>query len=224
MAQSQDIHLISPASITQWAQDILKASDASPGRRYLMGIAGIPGSGKSTFASQMLEAINRLRPGVARLIPMDGFHLPDSKLEQMGLRSRKGSPDTFDAQGYVSLLQKAQFVDSVLHFSIYDRKQHAAVMIDDPMTRLDADVRIVLTEGNYLLLNHLPWITLRHVLDQCWFLHIDPEKAQRWLIGRHVQGGRSEAEAHTRYDHNDGPNTWYILTRSRTPDRIISWP
>jgi pantothenate kinase len=221
---SDAIHTIVPAAVELWAAELLRASNGCPGRRYLLGVAGIPGSGKSTFAALLNEAINRLRPGVSRLVPMDGFHLPDSRLEEMGMRSRKGSPDTFDAAGYVSLLQQAQLLDTRIHFPIYDRRHHAAMIVDDPSTIIDEQVRIVITEGNYLLLNQEPWLKLRHILDQCWFLHIDPERAQRWLISRHVQGGRSEAEANRRYDHNDGPNTWYILTHSREPDRIISWP
>lgn len=220
----QPVRIISDESLPELARELLAAADARPGRRYLQGVAGIPGSGKSTFASQLLSYLQELRPGAARLIPMDGFHLPDSKLEEMGLRSRKGSPATFDAKSYIAMLQQAQLVDSAFSFPIYDRKVHAAVYRDDPAAKIDPAVRIVLTEGNYLLLKDQPWMTLRHVLDSCWFLHTDPDKAQRWMIGRHVQGGRTQEEARKRYDHNDGPNTYHILTHSREPDLVLSWP
>lgn len=217
-------HIITDQQMTLWAKQIITASDAAPGRRYLLGVAGIPGSGKSTFASQLLSFIDELRPNVTRLVPMDGYHLSNEKLKEAGLSSRKGSPETFDAQAYVALLQQAQLVDSNLHFPMYDRKQHTAVLRDDTKSKIDSQIRIVLTEGNYLLLRKTPWYTLRHVLDQCWFLHTDPEVAERWLINRHVQGGRSEQEARQRYDHNDGPNSYEILSDSREPDMIFCWP
>lgn len=217
-------HVITDEQIDTWATQIITASDDAPGRRYLLGIAGIPGSGKSTFAAQLLKQIHHLRPGSVRLVPMDGYHLSNEKLEQIGLGSRKGSAETFDAAAYVSLLQQAQLVDSTLHFPIYDRKVHAAVWRDDVLTKIDRKVRIVLTEGNYLLLRRKPWESLKHILDQCWFLHTDPTIAQRWLISRHVQGGRSAQEAQRRYDHNDGPNTYEILSGSREPDLVLSWP
>lgn len=218
------IPIITDEQIAHWASQIIGASDNAPGRRYLLGIAGIPGSGKSTFAAQLLKQIHHQRPGSVRLVPMDGFHLPNDKLEQLGLGSRKGSPETFDANAFVSLLQQAQLVDSKINFPIYDRKQHAVVLRDEPASKMDHQVRIVLTEGNYLLLRRQPWLLLRHVLDQCWFLHTDPQVAKRWLIGRHVQGGRSAQEAHKRYENNDGPNTYEILSNSREPDLIFSWP
>ena len=217
-------HIITDEQMTLWAKQVITASDEAPGRRYILGVAGIPGSGKSTFTAQLLSFIDELRPNVTRLVPMDAYHLSNEKLKELGLYSRKGSPDTFDAQAYITLLQQAQLVDSKLHFPIYDRKLHATVLRDDPMTKMDEKVRIVLTEGNYLLLRKKPWNTLNHVLDHCWFLHTDPQQAERWLINRHVQGGRSAQEARQRYDYNDGPNTYEILSNSREPDMVFSWP
>jgi pantothenate kinase len=222
--ESKPVHILDDQQLDRCVQEILLASDQRPGRRYLLGIAGIPGSGKSTFAQRLYERIELSRAGVARLIPMDGFHLPERQLEQAGLTSRKGSPQTFDAQAYITLLQKAQIVDSRLDFPIYDRKAHAVIRPNTSLTRLDESVRIVLTEGNYLLLRQAPWKELGHLLDQCWFLHTDPQTACRWLINRHIQGGRSAQEAQRRYDHNDGPNTYEILSASREPDQVYSWP
>lgn len=218
------IHIITNEELAVRASQIIQAADNSPGRRYLLGVAGIPGSGKSTFAANLLLQIHEQRPDIARLVPMDGYHFSNEKLKEMDLHSRKGSPQTFDANAYVSLLQQAQIVDSHLTFPIYDRKVHAAVLHDTPASTIDKNVRIVLTEGNYLLLRHKPWETLRHVLDQSWFLHTDPQLAQQWLIHRHVQGGRSEKEAQKRYEHNDGPNTYEILSNSREPDLLFCWP
>lgn len=218
------IETITDEQIAAWALQIIQASDHCPGRRYLLGIAGIPGSGKSTLASQLLQEISLYRPGHARLVSMDGFHRSDQQLEAMGLLARKGSPESFDAQSYIELLQKAQLPDSSLNIPVYDRRVHAVVRREGEAYTITPSVRIVLTEGNYLLLRDKPWRQLEHLLDACWFLHTDPDVARRWLIGRHVQHGRSEQEAKRRYEHNDGPNSYQILSSSREPAKVIRWP
>ena len=218
------IETITDEQIATWAGEIIQASDHCPGRRYLLGIAGIPGSGKSTLASQLVHEVSRHRPGQVKLVSMDGYHRSDHQLTALGLLARKGSPESFDADSYINLLQQAQQPDSQLKVPIYDRKAHAVVWRNDQASTIDAKVRIIITEGNYLLLRDQPWRQLEHLLDACWFLHTDPDLARRWLIGRHVQHGRSAQEAIKRYEHNDGPNSYQILTSSRQPEKVIRWP
>ncbi|MEO7447815.1 MAG: nucleoside/nucleotide kinase family protein, partial [Humibacillus sp.] len=75
-------------------------------RRSVLGIAGAPGAGKTTLAEALVAGVRAAEGDewVAH-VPMDGFHLADVQLDRLGSRSRKGAPDTFDAQGYAALLR-----------------------------------------------------------------------------------------------------------------------
>jgi pantothenate kinase len=190
--------------------------------RLLIGIAGVPGAGKSTFASALVEKINEVHPDIARLIPMDGFHFTNEQLDEQGLRSFKGAPQTFDAQAYIALLRRVcSDRDSSFSFPIYDRTLHEPVMNDDPMHCVRPGTRIVITEGNYLLLTAPPWDELGDLLDECWFLETPVNQAQSWLIDRHMRGGKSREQAAAHYERCDGPNTTRVLSERRLPDRII---
>ena len=81
--------------------DRADALRSQPGR-VILGITGAPGAGKSTLTEQLLA---NLGPDVGHL-PMDGFHLADAQLERLGLRDRKGAPETFDVDGYVAALRR----------------------------------------------------------------------------------------------------------------------
>ena len=70
--------------------------------RFLLGIAGAPGAGKSTLARHLAMACG------ATVVPMDGFHLADVELVRRGIRDRKGAPETFDAWGYAALLARVR--------------------------------------------------------------------------------------------------------------------
>jgi pantothenate kinase len=73
--------------------------------RAILGIAGSPGVGKSTLVEQLLVRIRAIMGEQwAAHVPMDGFHLADVQLERLGVRDRKGAPETFDADGYAHLL------------------------------------------------------------------------------------------------------------------------
>jgi pantothenate kinase len=68
--------------------------------RRLIGIVGPPGVGKSTLA----ESLAANDPAAA-VLPMDGFHLPQARLVELGRRERMGSPDTFDVEGFAAVLR-----------------------------------------------------------------------------------------------------------------------
>lgn len=210
--------------VQRFAQEILEKQPAVAPRRYVLGIAGIPGSGKSTLAQELWATLNRTSPGpVTALVPMDGFHLRNAELDARGLRSRKGSPITFDATAYIELLRQARdsSPEKPLRFPVYDRALHEPVLRDMPEQTIAPETRIVITEGNYLLLDREPWRELAGVLDACWFIDTPIEQSKQWIIARHIRGGRSEADAIAHYQLNDLPNAQFVLEHLRKPDRVL---
>lgn len=198
---------------------------ASTAGRYLVGIAGIGGAGKSTLATKLLAAVEQVAPGLSRLVPMDGFHLPNATLDAREWRQRKGEPETFDAPAYIDLLRRLRSPHRgpAMRFPIYDRALHESVMRDDPACAIDASIELVITEGNYLLLDQPPWSQLADVLDECWLLDTPLDAARQWIVDRHVRGGRSEVDAVAHYERTDLANARLVLNSMREPSRRAAW-
>lgn len=205
------------------ARDLVDRAAKATDQRLILGIAGIPGSGKSTLALRFAELINNRNPQSATLAPMDGFHLSNAVLKERGLIERKGAPETFDVAGYLQLLAACREAASVLQCPHYDRTAHEPVCDGDPLYVVDRETRIVITEGNYLLLNEPAWSELAQILTITWWLDTPVETARRWIMARHAAVGRSAAEAEERYA-NDLANTRLILDNLRPADHIVNWP
>jgi pantothenate kinase len=152
--------------------------------RSILGIAGAPGAGKSTVAQRIADELG----DVARLVPMDGFHLAGAELRRLGREDRKGAVDTFDASGYVGLLRRLREpVEEVVYAPEFRRA------IEEPIAGAIAvprDVRLVVTEGNYLLVPDGPWGAVRALLDEVWFVEGDDTVRIERLVARHVAHGR----------------------------------
>ncbi|MBC2905532.1 nucleoside/nucleotide kinase family protein [Streptomyces cupreus] len=164
------------------------------GRRAILGITGSPGAGKTTLAEHLVRELNGSgAPWVAH-VPMDGFHLSDAELDRLGRRDRKGAPDTFDAAGYAALLRRLreETDEDVVYAPGFERvlEQPIAGMIPVPPT-----ARLVVTEGNYLLLETGAWARVRPQLDEVWFCELDEDERLRRLIARHEEFGKSHEEA-----------------------------
>ena len=180
------------------------------GRRQLLGITGAPGAGKSTVAERIVTALG----ADAVLVPMDGFHLADSELDRLGLRERKGAPDTFDAAGFVSLLRRLREAGpDTVYAPVFDRGLEAAIAGSIPVS---GGTALVVTEGNYLLLDDGPWRQVRPLLDEAWFVTVDPALRVERLIARHVAHGRSPAAAMEWVLRSDETNAALV---ERTRDR-----
>jgi pantothenate kinase len=193
----------------------------TPGRRALLGIVGSPGSGKSTLAELLLAALRADPPPDAGAdwvahVPMDGYHLADVELERLGLRQAKGAPDTFDAGGYVALLARlraADPADAVVYAPAFERtlEQPLAGAIPVP-----AAARLVVTEGNYLLLDSGRWPAVRPLVDEVWFCALHDDVRLPRLHARHVTFGKAPDEAVAWVAAVDQPNAALIdATRDR---------
>ncbi|WP_369394005.1 nucleoside/nucleotide kinase family protein [Streptomyces sp. CG1] len=180
------------------------------GRRAVLGIAGSPGAGKTTLAEELVRALNADGPPWAAHVPMDGFHLADAELDRLGRRDRKGAPDTFDPAGYAALLRRLhEDTDDVVYAPGFERvlEQPLAGAIPVPPT-----ARLVVTEGNYLLLTEGSWARVRPCLDEVWFCETDEDERIRRLIARHEEFGK---------DH-DTAVAWVLSTDQRNADLIAT--
>ncbi|MEU0830430.1 nucleoside/nucleotide kinase family protein [Streptomyces sp. NPDC005969] len=158
---------------------------ATPGHRRILGIAGPPGAGKSTLAAQLVDAL----AGLAVLVPMDGFHLAGAELDRLGRAGRKGAPDTFDAAGYAALLRRLRTPgeEGPVYAPAFDRTLEEPIAGAVPVP---PHIPLVVTEGNYLLHDDGPWAPVRGLLDEVWFLDLDPDVRVRRLVDRHVRFGK----------------------------------
>ncbi|MGW0080131.1 nucleoside/nucleotide kinase family protein [Streptomyces sp. NPDC003393] len=170
------------------------------GHRAILGIAGSPGAGKSTLAERLVRELNGTgEPWVAH-VPMDGFHLADVELDRLGRRNRKGAPDTFDAAGYAALLRRLREEYGVaaadgggtVYAPGFERvlEQPLAGAIPVPCS-----VRLVVTEGNYLLLDTGAWARVRPQLDEVWFCELDERERIARLVARHEEFGKDHEQA-----------------------------
>ncbi|KQU80739.1 MULTISPECIES: nucleoside/nucleotide kinase family protein [unclassified Rhizobacter] len=178
----------------------------SRGGRRILGLIGPPGAGKSTLAGQLVDALG----GAAVLLPMDGFHLANVELARLGRAGRKGAPDTFDAGGYTAVLQRvrSQQAGGGMVYAPEFRRE-----IEEPIASAIAiapEVPLVITEGNYLLLDQHGWSGVRALLDEAWYVDVDEALRRRRLIERHMRFGRNEAEARAWEAGTDQPNAELI--------------
>ncbi|NYD43436.1 nucleoside/nucleotide kinase family protein [Nocardioides panaciterrulae] len=188
---------------------------ASPGSRKLLGIAGAPGGGKSTIARAVVD---RLAP-LACYVPMDGFHLSNAELDRLGRRDRKGAPDTFDAAGYVALLRRlrAGGADTVYAPAYYRGLEEAIAAA----VAVPPDVPLVVTEGNYLLLDEGAWAGVRPLLDAVWYVEIDEATRLEQLLRRHITYGKTPDQARAWVHGSDQRNAELVARTRHRADLVV---
>ncbi|MEU2793605.1 nucleoside/nucleotide kinase family protein [Streptomyces sp. NPDC007100] len=194
------------------------AATATPARRRLLGITGPPGAGKSTLAAHLVSAL----AGSAALVPMDGFHLAEAELRRLGRVDRKGAPDTFDAGGYAALLARlrAPVPDTVVYAPAFDRRIEEPVAGSIPVP---PEVPLVVTEGNYLLLDGPSWERARDCLDEVWYVDLDPAERVRRLVDRHERFGKPRAHAERFVRASDEANARLVAAARDRADLVVSF-
>jgi pantothenate kinase len=185
------------------------------GGRAILGIAGAPAAGKTTLAEELTAALG---DGVAH-VPMDGFHLADVELERLGNRDRKGAPDTFDALGYAAMLRRLrEDTDEIVYAPGFERVIEQPIAGAIPIRR---SARLIITEGNYLLLDTGGWQTVRPLLDEVWYAGLDQESRLRRLIDRHIRFGKPESAAVAWATGTDERNAELIAATRDRADLIV---
>ena len=186
------------------------------GTRSILGIAAPPGAGKSTLAEALAQALG----AQAQVVPMDGFHLANSELQRLGRAQRKGAADTFDAAGYRQLLQRLRtpVAGETVYAPNYVRGLEEAIA---GTIAVPADTRLVITEGNYLLLDDPHWAGVRALLDEAWYLDVDETLRNQRLLARHMQFGRSREDALAWIDSTDAPNARRIAASRARADWVV---
>lgn len=187
---------------------------AEGGHRRILGIAGAPGAGKGTVAERVLSEVG----DAAVLVPMDGFHLANAQLRRLGRAERKGAPDTFDAAGYVAMLRRIRDGSETVFAPSFHREIEESFAAE---IAVEPDVPLVITEGNYLLLDTPPWSQVRGLLDECWFLAPDDEIRVQRLIDRHVRYGRSPEEAVEWVHRSDERNAEIVAATRANADLVV---
>ena len=185
------------------------------GRRRILGIVGPPGGGKSTVARLVVAQLG----DAAALVPMDGFHLAQAELVRLGRRDRMGAPDTFDADGYVALLRRLRdATDSVVYAPEFRRE------IEEPIAgaiAIPRSVPLVVTEGNYLLLEHGGWDGVRALLDESWYVEVDEETRIERLVARHIAFGKAPREAREWTLGSDQRNAEVVARTAHRADLVV---
>jgi pantothenate kinase len=190
-----------------------------PADRTIVGIAGPPGSGKSTLAAQIVDTLNAAAPGRAVVVPFDGFHLANTVLRAHGRAGRKGAPDTFDLAGFRTLVERLRHNrDEVVYAPAYLREIEEAVAAAIPVPH---PTRVILVEGNYLLLDHPDLDAARTALDECWYLDVDGDRRTHRLVERHIAAGKTPAQAWSWATGSDETNAGLIRATREHADLVI---
>ena len=186
-------------------------------QRFILGIVGKPGVGKSTFTEFLYQYLSS---DLVATLPMDGFHMSNEKLVELGRRERKGAPDTFDVDDFAQALSSVRDGQDVdIRFPVFNREIEASIPSAGVIA---AGVKLVIVEGNYLLHDQFGWDAISTYLDESWFLNVDDEVRMQRLIARHIQFGKTPEDAKAWSEGTDEANARLIeLSKSRADYEVV---
>lgn len=216
----ETVKLTPEAALDYLVAEAGKLAEAAGGRRIAIGLAGGPGVGKSTLAAELVEALNGGASGSAALVPMDGFHMKHAKLEAMGQVDFKGAPHTFEGAAFVAFLRGLKTATGPVSGPGYSRKIEDTV--EDAFTVAPA-VRVLVVEGNYLLLGEAPWAEAKDALDLAVFVTVPRDLVAARLLKRHGEEGLfSEERNRAHIARTDLPNYDLVETSKDRADVVIA--
>ena len=188
------------------------------GRPVLVGVVGEPGAGKSTVTASLVAMLGD-QGTTAVLVPMDGFHLANVALAALGRADHKGAIDTFDGAGYAALLTRLRGGGpDTVWAPTYDRSIEESVA---GAIAVPAGTDVVVTEGNYLLVDDGPWAAVRGLLDEVWAVQVDAELRTQRLVARHVQFGKPPDVAAAGVASVDEPNAAFVRSTFGRADLVV---
>lgn len=190
---------------------------AGQSSRFIVAIAGPPGAGKSTLADALQEELTR-RGEKSAVLPMDGFHMDNGILEERGLLKRKGAPETFDVRAFLDIVSAVRRADEEVLVPVFDRSREIAIA---SARVVSPETRIILAEGNYLLLDEAPWSRLDGMFDLTIFVGPSYEVLEGRLRQRWIHYGLDAAGIEWKLYGNDLPNGKRIIDNSRPADIAI---
>ena len=180
--------------------------------RVAIGLAGGPGTGKSTLAVKLVETLNAEMPGIAAYVPMDGFHMRHKKLEALGTVKDKGAPHTFEGAAFADFLERLKAAREPVSGPGYSRKIEDVV--ENAFT-IAAPVRLLVVEGNYLLLASAPWWRVKPLLDLAVFIDVPRERVRARLLQRHAEEGLFSEERNREHIERVDLANYDLVRRSR---------
>jgi pantothenate kinase len=211
------LKLTPEAALDRVATDARALLERRPGR-IAVGLAGGPGVGKSTLAMELVERLNAETPGIAAYVPMDGFHMLHRKLEELGTVRDKGAPHTFEGGAFAEFLSTLKNADGPISGPGYSRA------IEDVVQNafiVPAGVRLLVVEGNYLLLATAPWWQIKPLLDLAVFIDVPRDKVKARLLKRHAEHGLFTEERNREHVERVDLGNFDIVSRSRNRADLI---
>lgn len=210
-----DTHANQHVTLDQLAEKILALPDG--GARKLVAFVGAPASGKSTVTEALAAAL-RDHGRAAQVVPMDGFHLDNAILDQRGLRSRKGAPETFDVDGFSAMVARLKAGGDVV-YPLFDRSLDKAIAGAE---LIGADTYIAILEGNYLLFDAPVWRELAAQWDVSVWLDTPLDVLRARLVQRWLDHDHTLEEAEARADGNGMANAARIAAHRLPADFVMA--
>jgi len=202
--------------ITQEEAKAIVVEYAKNSNRTIIGIVGKPGGGKSTLSKYLLKGMD---PAIVSVVPMDGFHLSNKVLKELGRSERKGAQDTFDVNGFTALIKRIKLDSSdPIYYPVFDRSIEESIAAQGVVY---PSTRVVIVEGNYLMHDRDGWQEISPLLDQSWYAFLDEDIRISRLISRHIAFGKDPESAKAWAKGSDQINADLIETGVGRCDFLI---